>query len=213
LQQQGCTVIAPANPLRGLAADSAYLASVVNQLDGPVLLVGHSYAGAVITNAASDAVNVVGLIFVAAFAPDTDERLGDVAASSKDSLLGTAQVQRAYPTGSGGQTAPEFLVDPARFGVVFAADLPAEQAAVMAATQRPVAAAAFSDVSGPPAWKSLPSWAVVATADKAAGTDIVRSMARRAGADILEVEASHVVMVSQPQAVTELILKALHAVS
>jgi pimeloyl-ACP methyl ester carboxylesterase len=213
LQHQECSVIAPAVPLRGLAADSAYLASVVNQLDGPVLLVGHSYAGALITNAASDAANVVGLVFVAAFAPDTDERLGDVAATSKDSLLGTAQVQHEYPTGPGGETAPEFLVDPARFREVFAADLPAEQAAVLAATQRPVAAAAFSDVSGPPAWKALPSWALVATADKAAGSDLVRSMAKRAGAEIVEVDASHVVMVSQPQAVTELILKALHAVS
>jgi pimeloyl-ACP methyl ester carboxylesterase len=211
LQHQGFSVIAPAVPLRGLA--SAYLASVVNQLDGPVLLVGHSYAGALITNAATDAANVVGLVFVAAFAPDTDERLGDVAATSKDSLLGTAQVEREYPTGPGGETAPEFLVDPARFREVFAADLPAEQAAVLAATQRPVAAAAFSDVSGPPAWKALPSWAVVATADKAAGSDVVRSMAQRAGAEIVEVDASHVVMVSQPQAVTELILKALHAVS
>jgi pimeloyl-ACP methyl ester carboxylesterase len=213
LQRQGYSVVAPANPLRGLAADSAYLASVVNQLDGPVLLVGHSYAGALISNAATDATGVVGLVYVAAFAPDEGEVLGDVAASSKDSLLGTAQVQRAYPTGPGGETAPEFLVDPARFREVFAADLPAEQAAVLAATQRPVAAAAFSDVSGPPAWKTLPSWAVVATADKAAGSDLVRSMAQRAGAEIVEVDASHVVMVSQPQAVTELILKALQAVS
>ena len=213
LQHNAYSVVAPANPLRGVDADSAYLASVVNQLDGPVLLVGHSYGGAVITNAATDATGVVGLVFVAAFAPDTDERLGDVAATSKDSLLGTAQVQREYPTGPGGETAPEFLVDPARFREVFAADLPAEQAAVLAATQRPVAAAAFSDVSGPPAWKTLPSWALVATADKAAGSDLVRSMAQRAGAEIVEVDASHVVMVSQPQAVTELILKALHAVS
>ena len=213
LQQQGWTVVAPANPLRGVAADSAYTASLLSQIDGPVLLAGHSYGGAVITNAATDAPNVVGLVYVAAFAPDEGEVLGDVAASSKDSVLMTAQVQRAYPTGQDGGTAPEFLVDPARFREVFAADLPAEQAAVMAATQRPVAAAAFGDVSGPPAWKSLPSWAVVATGDKAAGSDIVRSMARRAGADIVEVDASHVVMVSQPQAVTDLILKALHAVS
>jgi pimeloyl-ACP methyl ester carboxylesterase len=212
LQQQGCTVVAPANPLRGVAVDSAYLASVVNQLDGPVLLVGHSYGGAVITNAATAASNVVGLVYVAAFAPDEGERLGEVAASSTDSLLGTAQVQRGYPTGPGGETAPEFLVDPARFREVFAADLPAEQAAVMAATQRPVAAAAFTDVCGPPGWRTLPSWAVVATGDKAAGTDVVRSMAQRAGADTVDVEASHVVMVSQPQAVTDLILKAVHAV-
>jgi pimeloyl-ACP methyl ester carboxylesterase len=213
LQQQGYTVVAPANPLRGVTADSAYLASVVNQIDGPVLLVGHSYAGAVISNAATDAPNVVGLVYVAAFAPDTDERLGDVAATSKDSLLGTAQVKRRYPAGSHGETAPEFLVDPARFHEVFAADLPAEQAAVMAATQRPIAAAAFSDPGGPPAWRRLPSWAVVATADKAAGADLVRSMAQRAGADIVEVDGSHVIMVSKPQAVLDVIVTAAGAVA
>jgi pimeloyl-ACP methyl ester carboxylesterase len=211
LQQQGCTVVAPANPLRGVATDSAYLASVVNQLDGPVLLVGHSYGGAVITNAA--ATGVVGLVFVAAFAPDEGERLGDVEASSKDSVLNSALVQRQYPTGQGTETATEFAIDPALFREAFAADLPTEQTAVMAATQRPVAATAFTDVSGPPAWKMLPSWAVVATGDKAAGSDVVRSMAQRAGADILEVEGSHVIMISQPQVVADLILKAVHAVS
>jgi pimeloyl-ACP methyl ester carboxylesterase len=211
LQHQGCTVVAPANPLRGVALDAAYLASVVNQLDGPVLLVGHSYGGAVITNAA--ATGVVGLVFVAAFAPDEGERLGDVEASSKDSVLNSALVQRQYPTGQGTETATEFAIDPALFREAFAADLPTEQTAVMAATQRPVAATAFTDVSGPPAWKMLPSWAVVATGDKAAGSDVVRSMAQRAGADILEVEGSHVIMISQPQVVADLILKAVHAVS
>jgi pimeloyl-ACP methyl ester carboxylesterase len=94
----------------------------------------------------------------------------------------------------------------------FAADLPAEQTALMAATQRPVAAAALSDASGPPAWRRLPCWAVVATGDKAAGADVVRSMARRASADIVEVEGSHVIMISQPQAVTDHIVKAAQAV-
>ena len=213
LQQQGCTVVAPANPLRGVAADSAYIASVVNQLDGPVLLVGHSYGGAVITNAATTATGVVGLIFIAGFAPDEGERLGDVEGGSKDSILNTALVQRQYPTGQDSETAVEFAINPTRFREAFAADLPAEQTAVMAATQRPVAASAFTDASGPPAWKTLPSWAVVATGDKAAGSDVVRSMAQRAGADIVEVEGSHVIMVSQPQAVTNLILKAVHALS
>jgi pimeloyl-ACP methyl ester carboxylesterase len=213
LQHQGFTVVAPANPLRGVIADAAYLASVVNQLDGPVLLVGHSYGGALITNAATDASNVVGLVYVAAFAPDTDERLGDVTASSKDSILMTALVQRDYPTGRDGETATEFYVDPARLREVFAADLPAEAASVVAAIQRPVAAAAFSEPSGPPAWKRLPSWAVVATDDKAAGTDIVRSMAQRAGADIVEGEGSHVIMVSQPQVVVDVIVRAARAVS
>jgi pimeloyl-ACP methyl ester carboxylesterase len=213
LQRQGYTVEAPAIALRGVGADSAYLESVVKQIDGPVLLVGHSYGGALISNAATKVDNVIGLVFVAAFAPDTDEILGDVAAESKDSTLMTAQVQRTYPTGKDGETAPEFLIDPAKLREVFAADIPEERTTVMAATQRPVAAAAFTDRSGPPAWKSLPSWAVVATADKAAGTDLVRSMARRAGAETTEIESSHVVMISQPQAVTDVIVKAARAVA
>jgi pimeloyl-ACP methyl ester carboxylesterase len=208
LQREGYGVEAPAIALRGVGVDSAYLASVVKQIDGPVLLVGHSYGGALISNAATKVDNVIGLVFVAAFAPDTDEVLGDIAAESKDSILMTAQVQRTYPTGKDGETAPEFFIDPAKLREVFAADIPEERTEVMAATQRPVAAAAFTDRSGPPAWKTLPSWAVVATADKAAGTDLVQSMARRAGAEITEIESSHVVMISQPQAVTEVIVKA-----
>lgn len=103
------------------------------------------------------------------------------------------------------------MVDPARFHDVFASDLPAERAAVLAATQRPVAQGAFSEKAGSPAWKTVPSWAVVATDDKAAGTDIVRAMAERAGANIVEVEGSHLIMVSQPEAVTDVILKAARA--
>jgi pimeloyl-ACP methyl ester carboxylesterase len=151
LQRGGYRVEAPAVGLRGVGLDSAYLASVVRQIDGPVLLVGHSYGGALISNAATEVENVVGLVFVAAFAPDTDEVLGEVAAESKDSILMTAQVQRTYPTGKDGETAPEISIDPAKLREVFAADLPEERTAVMAATQRPVAAAAFGDRSGPPA--------------------------------------------------------------
>jgi pimeloyl-ACP methyl ester carboxylesterase len=157
------------------------------------------------------ATNVVGLVFVAAFAPDEGERLGEVASESKDSILNTAQVQYNYPAGPGGETAVEFGINPALLREVFAADLPPETTALMAVTQRPVAAAAFTDVCGPPAWKKLPSWAVVATGDKAAGADLVRSMAQRAGADIVEVEGSHVIMISQPQAVTDHIVKAAQA--
>jgi len=213
LQQQGYTVIAPANPLRGVAADSAYTASLLGQIDGPVLLGGHSYGGAVITNAATSAPNVVGLVFVAAFAPDKGENLGDVEAGSKDSALNSALVQYNYPAGPGGQTAVEFAINPPLLREAFAADLPEQQTALMAATQRPIAAAAFSDVCGPPAWRTLPSWAVVATGDKAAGADVVRSHAQRAGADIVEVEGSHVIMISQPQAVTDHILTAAQAVA
>ena len=209
LRAAGVQVTAPANPLRGIAIDSAYVASVIEQIPGPVLAVGHSYGGAVITNAASLAKNVVGLVYVAAFAPDEGERLGEVTPTSKDSVLNSALVPRHYPTGSGGETAVEFAIDPAKIRDAFAADLPAEVAAMLSATQRPVAELAFSEANGRPAWKALPSWAVVATGDKAAGTDIVRSMAERAGATITNVEGSHVIMISQPQAVTDVILSAV----
>jgi pimeloyl-ACP methyl ester carboxylesterase len=213
LQQQGYTVIAAANPLRGLAADSAYTASLLNQIDGPVLLVGHSYAGAVITNAATSTPNVVGLVYIAAFATEEGENLNDVESGSKDSILGPALVQYQYPAGPDGETAVELAVNPALFREAFAADLPPETTALMAATQRPTAVTAFSEASGPPAWKKLPCWTVVATGDKAAGADVIRSEAQRAGADITEVEGSHVIMISQPQAVTDVIVTAAQAVA
>ena len=212
LQAKGVPVIAPANPLRGIAHDSAYTAAVFEQVEGPVLAVGHSYGGAVITNAATDAKNVVGLVYVAAFAPEEGETLGAAEAGSKDSVLNSALVPRQYPTGDGG-SATEFYIDPAKARDAFAGDLSDQQAALIAATQRPVAEAAFTEPNGPPAWKHLPSWAVLATGDKAAGTDVVRSMAERAGATITEVDGSHVIMVSQPQAVTDVILEAVAAVA
>jgi pimeloyl-ACP methyl ester carboxylesterase len=213
LQAGGVQVTAPANPLRGLASDSAYIASVFDQIPGPVLAVGHSYAGAVISNAATTASNVVGLVYVAAFAPGEGERLGEVESTSKDSVLNTALVPLHYPTGQGAETAVEFAINPAQFHAAFAADLPTGQTTLMAATQRPVAELAFSEQSGVPAWRTLPAWAVVATGDKAAGSDVVRSMAIRAGAKITEVEGSHVIMISQPQVVTDVILSAIAAVS
>ena len=211
LQAKGVQVTAPANPLRGIAADSAYAAAVFGQIEGPVVAVGHSYGGAVITNAATDAKNVVGLVYVAAFAPDQGETLGAIEASSKDSVLNSALVPRQYPTADG-ESATEFYIDPAKAREAFAGDLSDQQAALIAATQRPVAEAAFGEPNGPPAWKHLPSWAVLATGDKAAGTDVVRSMAERAGAKITEVDGSHVIMVSQPEAVTNVILDAVAAV-
>jgi pimeloyl-ACP methyl ester carboxylesterase len=212
LQAAGVQVAAPPNPLRGIAHDSAYVESFIRQIPGPVLAVGHSYGGAVISNAATGAENVVGLVFVAAFAPDEGERLGEATSTSKDAVLGTALVPLQYPTGNDGDTAVEFAIDPDKFHEVFAADLPAEQAAVMAATQRPVAELAFSEPSGTPAWKSLPSWTVLASPDLAAGTDLVRSMAERAGATITEVEGSHAIMVSRPDVVADVILTAAAAV-
>jgi pimeloyl-ACP methyl ester carboxylesterase len=211
LQAKGLQVTAPANPLRGLTSDSAYIAEVLDEIDGPVLAVGHSYGGAVITNAAAQAKNVVGLVYVAAFAPDEGERLSEATAASKDAILNAALVPHHYPA-NGGEAGTEFAIDPGQFRDAFAADLPEEDAAVMAAIQRPVAEAGFSDPAGPPAWKDRPSWAVVATGDKAAGTDVTRSMAKRAGASITELDGSHVIMVSQPEAVTDVILDAAAAV-
>ncbi len=209
----GVAVQAPANPLRGIAGDSAYIASVLTQISGPVLAVGHSYGGAIISNAATQATNVVGLVFVAAFAPDENEVLGEVEGTSRDSALGSALLQRQFPAGGAGETAVELYVDPAKFHEVFSRDLPEAQAATLGASQRPVAASAFDEKNGVPAWKTLPSWAVVATGDKAAGADVIRRMAQRAGAEITELEGSHVIMISQPRAVADVILTALKAVS
>jgi pimeloyl-ACP methyl ester carboxylesterase len=211
LEAKGIKVTAAVNPLRGIAEDSAYVASFFEQIAGPVLAVGHSYGGAVITNAATRASNVVGLVYVAAFAPDEGEMLGAIEAGSKDSVLNPALVPFHYP-GKNGDEATEFAIAPDKVHDAFASDLSAEQASLIAATQRPVAEAAFSEPNGPPAWKHLPSWAVVATGDKAAGADVVRSMAERAGAKITELEGSHVIMISQPEAVTEVILEAVAAV-
>jgi pimeloyl-ACP methyl ester carboxylesterase len=212
LQGKGVQVTAPANPLRGISSDSAYIASVFDETPGPVLAVGHSYGGAVISNAAAQAKNVVGLVFVAAFAPEEGERLGETEGNSKDSILNSVLVPLHYPVANGGEPRTEFAIDPDNFRDAFAADVPAEQTALMAATQRPVSELGFSEPTTAAAWKNLPSWAVVATGDKAAGTDVIRSMAERAGANITEVAGSHVIMISQPQVVADVILDAVGAV-
>ncbi len=205
----GVAVTSISNPLRGIGIDSAYVTSALAQIPGPVLAVGHSYGGAVITNSAAKAGNVIGLVYVSAFAPDEGEVILDIEGGSTDSVLNTALVPSQYPTGSDGATETEFSISPDKFHEVFAADLTVEQAAVMAATQRPASALGFSERNGPPAWKTLPSWAVVSTGDRAAGSDVVRSMAVRAGATITEHEGSHVLFVAQPQVVVDVILQAL----
>jgi pimeloyl-ACP methyl ester carboxylesterase len=209
LQKQGYPVVAPALAMRGLAADSAYLTSLLSQIPGPVVLAGHSYGGAVISNAATGAKNVRALVYVNGFATEQGEVLAEAEKGSTDSALNPALKQYTYPTGNGPTTAVELLVDPAKFPAVFAGDLPPEEGALLAATQRPAAAAVFSEPSGAPAWKTLPSWAVVSTGDKAAGTDVTLSMAKRAKATITELPGSHLIMVSQPDAVTDVILKAV----
>jgi pimeloyl-ACP methyl ester carboxylesterase len=207
LQKRGYTVIAPALGMRGLASDSAYLASLLSQIKGPVILAGHSYGGAVISNAATHARNVRALVFVNAFATEQGEVLSTVEKGSTDSALNPALLTYNYPVGN--TTAVELIVDPAKFPRIFGADLPRKQAALLAATQRPIAASAFAEPSGPPAWKTRPSWAVVATGDKAAGTDVILAMAKRAHAHITEVAGSHLIMVSRPDVVTDVILQAV----
>jgi pimeloyl-ACP methyl ester carboxylesterase len=210
LLAKGTTVVAATNPLRGISHDSAYVASVLAQIPGPVLAVAHSYGGAVLTNAATGAENVVGLVYVAAFAPDEGELLGEVAAGSKDSVLNSALVPHQYPTDSGPRA--EFSIDPAKVREAFASDLSDEEVALIGVIQRPISELAFGEPNGAPAWRRLPSWAVVPTGDKAVGSDLVRAHAERAGAQITEVEGSHVIMISQPDAVTQVIEAAMAAV-
>lgn len=213
LQAAGVRAVALANPLRSVTHDSAYISSLFKQAPGPVLAVGHSYGGVVITNAAARASNVAGLVYVAGFAPDEGESLLDIEVDSRDSVLTTALLPLQYPTGQGAETATEFIIKPDQYHEAFAADLPMEQTAVMAFMQRPAAESGFTEPSGTPAWKSLPSWAVVPTGDKAAGSDVLRTMAGRAGASIIEIEGSHAIMISQPKAVADLILTAVNAVA
>lgn len=153
-------MVAPALAMRGLTSDSTYLASLLSQIKGPVVLAAHSYGGAVISNAATRAKNVKALVFVNAFATTAGEVLSAVEKGSTDSALNPALQQFTYPTGASTK-AVELLVDPAKFPAVFGADLPYAQGALLAATQRPIAASAFNEAAGPPAWKRLPSWAVM----------------------------------------------------
>jgi pimeloyl-ACP methyl ester carboxylesterase len=211
LHAKGIKLVAVANPLRSLKRDSAYVGAVIDEISGPVLVVGHSYGGAVISNAATGRSNVVGLVYVCAFAPDEGEVLLEVTGTSKDSVLGAALVPHTYAID--GETLTEFTLDPSKARDAFAADLDDVQADIIGTVQRPTGADAFTDASTAPAWKSLPSWAVVATADRAAGTDLVRAHAERAGAEITEVDGSHLVMLSKPEVVTSVIEAAMAKVS
>jgi pimeloyl-ACP methyl ester carboxylesterase len=209
LQARDLPVLAPANPLRGLASDAAYVASFVNQIEGPVLLVGHSYGGAVISVAGASTPNAVGLVYVAAFILDEGESFGEVFAGFPATPLGEALRPGTYPLPDG-ETAVELTIAPELYRSAFAADVPSEIIKVAAISQRPFAAI-FDDRAQAAAWKTLPSWAVVATADNAIHPDAQRHMTHRAGAHTIEVDASHSIAVSQPKAVAELIQTAVNA--
>jgi pimeloyl-ACP methyl ester carboxylesterase len=204
LAAQGQTVIAPPNPLRGISGgDAEYLTSVITQIDGPVLLVGHSYGGAVIT-AAGHAENVVGLVYVAAFAPDEGEALGAIQGRFPAPVAGPFITPSPLPTGGA-----EVSIAPAGFHEAFCADLPTDESAFMAIAQRPLFAGAFEEISGAPAWRVRPTWAVLPTADGAIHPDAERFMYDRMGATVTVVEgASHSVMASHPGVVAEVVLTA-----
>ena len=210
LQTQGYTVDVPPNPLRGLASDSAYVASFLNTISGPVVLVGHSYGGAVITNAATSTPNVKALVYVNAFAPDQGETIVQLVTAQPGSALAgnPADVFNIVPFAGGA----DLYIKPSVFPDAFANDLPAKKAAVLAATQRPLAASASSEPSGPPAWRTIPSWYLVGTADHVLPPAEQRLMATRMHAHTVEVDASHLSMISQPQQVTKLIVDAAKSV-
>ena len=195
-----------------VSGDAAYIASVINQIPGPVLLVGHSYGGVVITNAAVQTPNVVGLVYICAFLPDEGESVQDLAAQATDSLLGPNLRPAQYAIPGSDEPGTELFIDTAVFHDVFCADLPAETAAAMAVSQRPGDARGFGEPTAAAAWKTLPSWALIGTADKTIGVTGLRAMAGRAGAISVEIDASHVAMISHPRLVTEVIVDAADSV-
>jgi pimeloyl-ACP methyl ester carboxylesterase len=212
LQAAGINAFAPANPLRGVSADAAYVASAANQLGGPVLLVGHSYGGCVITVAGVSIPSALGLVYVNGFAPDEGETLLDLA-TQYQSPVGIALRPVEYPTGPGSESGHELYIDQGMFHDLFCADLPAEQAAYMAVSQRPGADIGFGEPVPAAAWKTLPSWFSIATEDQTIGVTALRAFAERAGSITAEIDgASHVSFISQPDAVTELIISAYNTV-
>jgi len=214
LQRGGFTVYAPPNPLRGLPQDSAYLHDFLTQnaaLQGkPVILVGHSYGGAVITNAAVGDPEVKALVFVDAFIPDQDETLASLLDNS-GSCLGAPGVFNFVPYPGGPPGDVDTYIKPDVVPGCFASGLPAPQAAVIAATQRPLAASTLVEPSGPPAWRTIPSWAVVGTADMVIPPAVLTFMAQRAGAHITDVNAGHLSMISRANTVRKVIIDAANA--
>ncbi len=212
LERPGYSVIAPANPLRGLASDAAYIRSVLQTIDGPIILVGHSYGGAVISNAAVGVPNVKALVYIAGFAPDKGESLVQLVTMNPGTDIGPATLTtRQYPLPGGGEGTDLYLTKSA-FHNAFAGDLPHNLTDQMQAAQQPFSNEAFGSLSGDPAWKTIPSWYLVATQDHAIPPVTQRFMAARAHATVVEARASHVAMISQPEATTRLILDAARSV-
>ncbi|MEU2658608.1 alpha/beta hydrolase [Streptomyces sp. NPDC007325] len=212
LRRSGIPVLAPSNPLRGLTVDAAYLSSVLAQIKGPAVLVGHAYGGALITVAGA-AENVVGLVYVAAYVPHEGESLGRLQRDFPESLLASNLKEWRYPL-LGGDSAAEVTIEETAFPSVFAADVPEDIACVLAAAQRPLATAAFTESASVAAWRTKPSWALVAGADRTISPEVQRFGAARAGAAVVELpDASHAVVLSEPTRVADLIREAVTATS
>lgn len=207
----GYPVIGAANPLRSVKGDAAYISGILKNVSGPVILVGHSYGGSVITTAANGNDNVKGLVYVAAFAPDVGESAGALTSKFPGSTLGSALAQPvALPDGG-----KDLYIDQAKFRDQFAADVPVAKARLMAEAQRPITEAAITEASGEPAWKNIPSWFIYGKADKNIPEAALSFMANRAHSKktVVIPGASHVVMTSHPAEVTRLIEEAARATS
>lgn len=209
LGAKGFTVIAAANPLRSVSGDAAYVRALTASIPSPVILVGHSYGGTVISNAATGLKNVKALVYVGAFAPDKGETVLELSGKYPGGTLGEALAAPVSLVDGG----KDFYIEQAKFHAQFAADVPAQVARLMAATQRPIAEAALMEASGEPAWKSIPSWFIYGTADKNIPPAAMKFMAVRAGGKkIVELpNASHVPNVSQPEQIAKLIVEAATA--
>ena len=211
LQRAGYTVLAPATPLRSLSGDAAYVASIIKTIAGPVVLVGHSYGGAVVTEAGTQASNVKALVYLNGFALQEGESAFDINDKFTDNLLGPALLPRPF-TNADGSAGTDFYIDPAKFHDVFAGDLPARQTSLLASAQRPLTLAAFKESSTAPAWKVLPTWYLVAADDRAIDPAAERFMAQRANAHTKEIRSSHATYLSHPTAVAKFIIEAARRV-
>jgi pimeloyl-ACP methyl ester carboxylesterase len=203
LQDQGLTVIAAANPIRSVSGDAEFVTSIFEAVGAPIVAVGHSYGGTIITNAAR--ANVKALVYVGGYAPEEGENAGELSARFPGGTLGETLWTVPLPDGSN-----DLYIRQEEYHQQFAEDVPAEQTALMAVGQRPLRDVALNEASGPPAWKSIPSWFVFGELDKNIPVAAHRFMADRAGArEVAEIEgASHAVGVSHPEEVADIILRA-----
>jgi pimeloyl-ACP methyl ester carboxylesterase len=210
LQGDGHRVVAVANPLRGLRSDAAYVRSVLDGIDGPIVLAGHSYGGSVMSEAADGHPGVTALVYVASFILEPGESTGELAARFPGAQLGAALDSVPVPLPDGG-TGSDLTIRQEEFRKVFAADVAEDVADLMAATQRPITSAALEEPATRAAWKTVPSWNLVTLDDLAIPAASMRFMGERAGAHTVEVAASHAVTVSRPDVVADLVREAARA--